>query len=119
MASPGEILKEDGKPYVVFTPFYKKWQKVVFNKKFFDKKIKSYGKDRDYPWKEGTSYFSRYLNCGVISPVSILNKTLSLDSQDLNEELFIRHLAWRDFYYHLYFYFPNILKESFNEMEKR
>lgn len=130
LASPGEILKEDGKPYVVFTPFYKKWQKVVFNKKtfdtndknqleeykkFFDKKIKSYGKDRDYPWKEGTSYFSRYLNCGVISPVSILNKTLSLDSQDLNEELFIRQLAWRDFYYHLYFYFPNILKESFKE----
>ena len=130
LTNPGEVLKEDGKPYVVFTPFYKKWQQVLSSKKyndlevkvqlsefedFFDRKIQSYGKDRDYPWKEGTSYFSRYLNCGVISPVSVLNKTLSLEKNDLNGELFIRQLAWRDFYYQLYFYFPNVLYDSFKE----
>jgi len=133
LTNPGEVLKEDGKPYVVFTPFYNKWQKVVFNKKlsepkakvqlkefieFFSKKIKNYGKDRDYPWKEGTSYFSRYLNCGVISPESVLNKTLSLDYKDLNGELFIRQLAWRDFYYQLYYHFPYVLKDSFREKYK-
>jgi deoxyribodipyrimidine photo-lyase len=133
LTNPGEVLKEDGKPYVVFTPFYKKWQQVLSSKKhndlevkvqlsefedFFDRKIQSYGKDRDYPWKEGTSYFSRYLNCGVISPVSVLNKTLSLEKNDLNGELFIRQLAWRDFYYQLYFYFPNVLYDSFKEKYK-
>lgn len=130
LTAPGEVLKEDGNPYIVFTPFYKKWQQVLSSKKyndlevkvqlsefedFFDRKIQSYGKDRDYPWKEGTSYFSRYLNCGVISPVSVLNKTLSLEKNDLNGELFIRQLAWRDFYYQLYFYFPNVLYDSFKE----
>ncbi len=133
LTNPGEVLKEDGKPYVVFTPFYKKWQQVLSSKKyndlevkvqlsefedFFGRKIQSYGKDRDYPWKEGTSYFSRYLNCGVISPVSVLNKTLSSEKNDLNGELFIRQLAWRDFYYQLYFYFPNVLYDSFKEKYK-
>ncbi len=133
LTAPGEVLKEDGNPYIVFTPFYKKWQQVLSSKKyndlevkvqlsefedFFGRKIQSYGKDRDYPWKEGTSYFSRYLNCGVISPVCVLNKTLSLEKNDLNGELFIRQLAWRDFYYQLYFYFPNVLYDSFKEKYK-
>ena len=131
---PGEVLKEDGRPYVVFTPFYKKWLQILSAKyysgekypkedlvktvklqDFFIKKLDNYGKYRDFPALEGTSGFSKYLNCGVLSPESILKTALSLNKNDLNWELFLRQLAWRDFYYHLYYYFPYVLEKAFKE----
>lgn len=127
---PGEVLKDDGSPYVVFTPFYRKWQKVLYNRdkeikdgnknikimqSFFDKKIKSYIVDRDFPWKNGTSKFSEHLNLGVLSPLSLYNYSLKVENSDSNLEAFIRQLAWRDFYYHLYYYFPHVLNKSFKE----
>ncbi len=127
---PGEVLKDDGSPYVVFTPFYRKWQKVLYNKNkdikdekknikimrgFFDQKIKNYIDDRDFPGKDGSSKFSKYLSLGMLSPLSLYNYSLKIKDLDLNREAFIRQLAWRDFYYHLYFYFPHVLNNSFKE----
>lgn len=132
LTTPGEVLKDDGSPYVVFTPFYNKWQKIIFSKdtkdankkefmiikEFFNKKINNYGESRDFPFIDGTSKFSKYINIGEFSPLDIFKKALDLKNIDLNWELFIRQLAWRDFYYHLYYYFPYVLERSFKEKYK-
>jgi deoxyribodipyrimidine photo-lyase len=79
---------------------------IVKLQDFFNKKLDNYGKFRDFPAKEVTSGLSKFLNCGLLSPEEILKTALSLNKNGLNWELFLRQLAWRDFYYHLYYHFP-------------
>lgn len=130
---PGEVLKDDGKPYVMFTPFYKKWQKVLYHKnheyteinvksleieRFFSEKINNYSIDRDFPWKDATSKFSKELNLGVFSPLDIFKYSFEFKNNIPDSGVFIRQLAWRDFYYHLYYFFPHVLTSSFKEKYK-
>ena len=78
---------------------------------FAENRLRGYQVKRDYPAERGTSALSPYINTGVIGIRTILRRVLE-EGPDVAEP-FIRELAWRDFYYHLYFHFPHVLQMEF------
>ncbi|MCS7111290.1 MAG: deoxyribodipyrimidine photo-lyase [Ignisphaera sp.] len=54
-----------------------------------------YDRLKDYPYLDGTSKLSPYINLGVVS-VRELYRAVSEQSKE-----FVRQLAWREYYYHL------------------
>jgi deoxyribodipyrimidine photo-lyase len=65
-----------------------------------------YADDRSFPGRVGTSRLSPHLHFGTISPRTVLAKSGS-------SRKFALELAWRDFFHHLLFHFPNVAGESF------
>ncbi len=136
LAEPEEVLTNEESYYKVFTPYYKKWmayreqKDVLLEKKrksgyseaekrikdFFKNKLKNYQTDRDYPDLRGTSELSAYINLGVVSVERLIIEAKNMDSKGKKiSEPFIRQLAWRDFYYQLYFHQPEILSRAFKK----
>jgi len=94
---PGSVLTQQGKPYTVFTPFYRNWAQQLQQypevpgdqsadgisdepwpageagawqvlQRFCEARVSPYKAQRDFPAVEGTSQISPYLALGVISP---------------------------------------------------
>jgi deoxyribodipyrimidine photo-lyase len=94
-------------------------------KKFLSKKIMHYSKGRDFPADQSTSYLSPYLHFGEISPRQIFTAVKEIEviqSQLFSvSEHFLKELVWREFAYHLLYYFPDLpeenFKKEFNEMK--
>lgn len=82
---------------------------------FLKEKLTNYEEDRDYPFKRGTSELSRYFNLGIISPREIIGKIVEGNFESRNSDSYIRQLAWRDFYYHLYYANPYVLEKAFKK----
>ncbi|MDO6721300.1 FAD-binding domain-containing protein [Psychrosphaera sp. 1_MG-2023] len=88
--------------------------------KFFQTKLANYKVDRDIPGVKGTSGLSPYLAIGAISARSVLKRLMYkhpdiLYSPDSAEFSWLNELIWRDFYRHLLFHFPDLIKgRSFN-----
>jgi deoxyribodipyrimidine photo-lyase len=59
--APGEVMKQDGDPYVVFTPYY--------------------GNARQKPLREPTAFAGTLVNAGGANEVSVLNGWLGLDEE--------------------------------------
>ncbi len=75
-------------------------------KNFLDNSFENYAEKRDYPSENATSALSPHLHWGEISPAQLWNDiTLSYGAEAFP---FLRQLAWREFSYHLLYYFPNI-----------
>jgi deoxyribodipyrimidine photo-lyase len=156
---PKEVLKSDGTPYKVFTPFYKSlaplWQSdsieeyqnqteltlssynyddvpsleslgfcelnlPAFLQKSteelleeFIPKLQNYKEDRDYFFKEATSFLSVHLRFGLISPKEIFN----ILRKTPDSEFFIRELFWREFYNYILYHYPKSEYENFNQKE--
>ncbi len=138
-----EVVKPDGKPYTVYTPYKKKWlshftnRDIVahpsekldnFLKKRFDfpsleslgferSKIKAknfhlndlwgYGKTRDFPAQDATSYLSPHLRFGTVSPRQVIRKLES------GTEVFLSELIWREFFMQILYHFPHVVDQSF------
>lgn len=79
-------------------------------KLFLTKKGGVYGKERDIPSKEGTSYLSPHLHFGEISPRQIWEKA-GLEKHDK----FLSELGWREFSYYLLFHHPNLPTKAFKK----
>ncbi len=79
-------------------------------------KLTSYKLMRDFPSEDGTSYLSGSLRFGTISIRKLWEKTLEFNSinQDSSEfisiETWQKELAWREFYQHCLFHFPELEK---------
>lgn len=71
-----------------------KWQRFVANT------LPRYGSLRNLPAVEGISRMSPYIRCGVISLRQMLR-----EAWDVSEQ-FVKELAWRDFYSHLLYHYP-------------
>lgn len=71
-----------------------------------------YEKVRDYPSKDFTTHLSIHLKYGTVSIREVFDYTK--DKLGKEHEL-IRQLVWRDFYYHIAYFFPDIWEESFNK----
>ncbi|MEZ8823973.1 deoxyribodipyrimidine photo-lyase [Vibrio amylolyticus] len=88
---------------------------------FFEETVHDYGRNRDFPGINGTSKLSPYLAIGAISPRVLASRLLQNQPEltinhDLGSFSWLNELIWRDFYKHLLFHFPNLIKgDSFQE----
>ncbi|MFA5075722.1 MAG: FAD-binding domain-containing protein, partial [Candidatus Babeliales bacterium] len=73
------------------------------------KNFKNYQKIKDFPAIKGTTELSAYINTGCISIRNIYYKIIKILSK--NHEL-IRQLYWREFYYNLYFAYPELFEST-------
>jgi deoxyribodipyrimidine photo-lyase len=82
-------------------------------------KIGHYAETRDFPALSGTSRLSQDLRYGLISIRTVFAKaTQARESANAagrkNIDVFIKELAWREFYFAILHHFPNVLEEEFN-----
>jgi deoxyribodipyrimidine photo-lyase len=82
-------------------------------------KIQHYGARRDFPALDGTSRISQDLRFGLLSIRTVLAEALKARAAaDLQGragiDVFIKELAWREFYFAILHHFPNVLVEEFN-----
>ncbi len=94
---------------------------TLFNKFINSEKIFSYNQKRDFPYENGTSYLSASLRFGTISIRKLwgITKDLRLKSKDnqslLSIETWQKELAWREFYNHCLFHFPELEKGPYRK----
>lgn len=87
---------------------------------FMSEKVSHYSRLRDIPSVKGTSGLSPYLAIGAISSRHLAHTLISHDPELLHNESkpefsWLNELIWRDFYKHLLFHYPNLVKgECFN-----
>ncbi len=84
-----------------------------------EQRITSYAAKRDLPAESGTSRLSQDLRWGLLSAASVLHEAnTALAAAQFgsrqNVEVFIKELAWREFYLSILHHFPNVLDEEFN-----
>ena len=161
---PKEVVKNDGMPYSVFTPFSKKCYTLInenhyaclnpdfdklnphncisidserldkynqspvfkggrneglmFLKDFYKNGLNKYKIQRDFPSIKGTSLLSPHLHFGTVSirecwrcALDKIKKTV--DSPNIKS--WMNELLWREFYYHITFHFPHIIKGAFKQ----
>lgn len=143
---PSKILKQDGKPYQVFTAYKNARQKKQLSIETYpseslfhnflkcedvfkippelqyigtvpqiqevdypdDELLLQYEHKRDFPSCDATSRIGIHLRYGSISVRKLYNMALPISKTYVNE------LIWREFYAMILFYFPEVIKESFN-----
>ncbi len=82
-------------------------------------KIQAYAARRDFPALGGTSRISQDLRFGLISIRTVYAECLAARAAATAAEregvdVFIKELAWREFYFAILHHFPNVLDEEFN-----
>ncbi len=82
---------------------------------FLANKLTDYPLKRDIPSLKGTSGLSPYLAIGAISPRWLATQLIQLDPGILYDTekpsfCWLNELIWRDFYKHLLFHFPQLIK---------
>jgi deoxyribodipyrimidine photo-lyase len=82
-------------------------------------KVQSYATKRDFPSENGTSRISQDLRYGLISIRTVFWEAIKArEAADLpgkaGIDIFIKELAWREFYFSILHHFPNVLDEEFN-----
>lgn len=89
---------------------------------FIDDPIGHYTKERDFPAVSATSQLSPYLALGVISPRQIWYEiSMAMEDGRISPahhhqgESFLRQIVWREFSYHLLFYYPHSAVKALNE----
>ena len=80
-------------------------------RRFCKEKIGHYHAQRDYPSVSGTSQLSAYLTAGVLSAKQCLAAAMSLRKNE-GIDTWINELIWRDFYYHILYFFPRVGKHQ-------
>lgn len=81
--------------------------------KSFTCKIQEYEVKRDFFGIDGTSNMSVFLRFGLISPREVFN----FAKKELNNEVYIKELFWREFYAYLLYHFPHSERENFNKIQ--
>ncbi|MEO8539696.1 MAG: deoxyribodipyrimidine photo-lyase [bacterium] len=72
--------------------------------------LPGYASDRDVLANERTSRLSQDLRWGSLSPSQIVS---ALPTSGVDREKFISELAWREFYFHVLWHHPTVLREPF------
>jgi deoxyribodipyrimidine photo-lyase len=88
---------------------------------FCDRAIYSYDEERNFPYVDGTSQLSAALKFGAIGIRTVWQATLdvledcrSIEAQN-NIQTWQKELAWREFYQHCMFFFPDLAKGAYRE----
>lgn len=85
-----------------------------FLKDFAKTSLSTYDKNRDYPAVEGTSRLSCFLSTGQIS-IREVYSLIEKAPPSTGKEVFIKELAWRDFYNMIYHFYPKQQDEEIIE----
>ena len=154
---PGTVLKEDGTPYKVYTPFYRAWSTHLHSnpvatsslasvvsvpeellnfevnliqglgtlagetralstlRRFLESRVTSYHEYRDRADLGGTSHLSHALSHGEIHPRTIIAKLPA----GPGAEVFLKELAWREFYADVLFHNPETLTDYLDKKYKQ
>jgi deoxyribodipyrimidine photo-lyase len=83
-----EVVKEDGKPYTVFTPYSRKWKSLLN-----DSHLKPYTTEKYF----GNFYMQPAKEIPLLSFIGFKDTEKSFPSKSLNEELAKKYAAQRDF----------------------
>jgi deoxyribodipyrimidine photo-lyase len=92
--------------------------------KFCDRAIYEYQEQRNYPGVHGTSQLSAALKFGVIGVRTVWAATLAAlensrsDETQSNIKTWQQELAWREFYQHAMYNFPELAEGAFRETLK-
>lgn len=136
-----EVLKKDGKPYTVFTPYKNKWLEIykpnsptnsISYKSFFHKAIpfpaleelgfkRSSIKVRDYNLSQINTY-SETRDFPCIDSTSYLSPHLRFGTVSIrtvismlgsSDHVFMSELIWREFFMQILFHFPAVVSQNF------
>jgi deoxyribodipyrimidine photo-lyase len=82
-------------------------------------RIQAYAAKRDLPAAEGTSRLSQDLRFGLLSIRTVFAECMKAReaanaAARAGIDVFIKELAWREFYFAILHHFPNVLDEEFN-----
>lgn len=82
-------------------------------------KVREYAAKRDLPALDGTSRISQDLRFGLVSIRTVFAEAMKAHaSADANGrkgiETFIKELAWREFYFAILHFYPEVLEHEFN-----
>jgi deoxyribodipyrimidine photo-lyase len=82
-------------------------------------KIQRYSARRDFPAQDGTSRISQDLRYGLVSIRTVFAEVMKARAaaslaERVGIDVFIKELAWREFYFAILHHFPNVLDEEFN-----
>ncbi|WP_258103364.1 deoxyribodipyrimidine photo-lyase [Marinoscillum sp. MHG1-6] len=75
--------------------------------------VKSYAKDRDFPYKDGTSRLGVHLRFGTLS----IRK--AVDFANRYSEVWLSELIWREFYSMIMAHFPHVVHAAFKSQYDR
>ena len=137
-----EVMKDDGKPYTVFTPYMKKWRSrlnlhpiknhpiklvnlLVHQSKFPELDEFGFSKSnlivRDFQLEQLENY-SETRNFPTLDQTSYLSPHLRFGTIGIRELIhqipennttFINELVWREFFMQILFHFPHVVHENF------
>lgn len=88
---------------------------------FCDRAIYCYDEERNFPYVDGTSRLSAALKFGAIGIRTVWQATLAVLENCRSDEArsgvvtWQKELAWREFYQHCMFFFPNLAKGAYRE----
>jgi deoxyribodipyrimidine photo-lyase len=142
-----ELVKKDGKPYTVFTPYKTRFLEklnldtvrahktslyfhnfirmrplamptmeslgfskvaITFPPKSLPQSLlESYGENRDFPARNGTSKLGLHLRYGTVSIRKITGLAM------LHSDIFLSELIWRNFYSQILWFFPHVTTRAF------
>lgn len=153
---PQAVLSQQGTPFKVFTPFFKRWVTLLAQQEitplpapnpqdqpintvqldlswtapfredlwpadqniakqrlwqFCHHKERHYLAGRDYPMQPATSTISPYLALGALGPKQCLEAilyTCNQEERSWRDSIWLKELAWRDFYRQLMEHFPSL-----------
>lgn len=80
-------------------------------------KVQEYAAKRDFPAQDGTSRISQDLRFGLVSIRTVfaeVMKARAAAAEKASIDVYIKELAWREFYFAILHYFPGVLDEEFN-----
>ncbi|WP_372810816.1 deoxyribodipyrimidine photo-lyase [Litorivivens sp.] len=82
-------------------------------RRFCQEQVQDYEKKRDFPAIEGTSRLGAALAIGLLSPRQCLARLRSeaeLADTKSGADVWLNELIWREFYQHVAFHFPRVVK---------
>ena len=88
---------------------------------FCDRAIYCYDEERNFPWIDGTSQLSAALKFGAIGIRTVWQATVEVAHNCRSEEAkngvvtWQKELAWREFYQHCMFFFPELAKGAYRD----
>ncbi|MBL1209224.1 FAD-binding domain-containing protein [Geminocystis sp. GBBB08] len=83
--------------------------------------LSDYNENRNYPFLDGTSQLSAAIKFGVISPRTLWQYTITelenCESDEARENIITwqKELAWREFYQHCLYFFPELEKGAYRQ----
>ncbi|MCB9262432.1 MAG: deoxyribodipyrimidine photo-lyase [Flavobacteriales bacterium] len=140
LVSPTEVLKNDGTPYTVFTPFSKKWKEVISHKtiEVFTKEGNFFEQNLELPSLKEIGFVSSNIKVEPANYEELHNYALHRDIPSKNStsflsphlrfgtvsirqiyeevkehEPFLNELIWREFFIHILYFFPESVSANF------